>query len=520
MATVEELEDTKYFPPLLKLGVKHRADTVVTTHVDGVAYFGAIADVLKTMGGPGDRLYITSWNLEPTLRPLAGESDLTERLLSLAAAGADVRLIVAVPRYSLGPQGQSPISPDYWRTQRMKLGIADVARVNIASVRALRSTPRNGPPPLEKRVLVDWGGGNDSRHEKCTIAYSATTGELHTFVGGLDFQPDRFADERHLGAPAVNWWHDGGIQLQGGAADAVLDNFWTRWVETETLPARRYWFGGIAELFNPAVEPKPPQLKPPTSPLPGSTPAGSHSDAGVRIWRSYASLRVEEVLRDGGRLPWHTLPPTGVVEVSAGLVSAIDAAKRFIYVEDQTLNPSLPARVYNHHQVLFPVIAAACATDVKVIFVTQGYPGPGALAPWFDATPDMSTEIHALILDDLTVAQRRNFALFYLRDTKVHSKLVLVDDEFVSIGSANLWDRSQDGTESEVTAAVVHPGGSASLVADLRVQLWREHLRTSPTPAADAKLRDLGVSLGYFRTHWGTGTSGDIPNSALVEMPQ
>src|SRR5262249_11886581 len=154
----------------------------------------------------------------------------------------------------------------------------------------------------------------------------------------------------------------------------------------------------------------------------------------------YARFRVEEVLRDGGRLPWHTLPSAGVREVRDGLVSAISAAKRFIYVEDQTLNPSdVAVALYTHHEELYEFVSAACSNDVRVVFVTQGY-DPAVPLRSTDAPPGMSSEIRLWILQSLTAAQRRNFALFYLRDTKVHTKLVLVDDEFVSIGSANFWD--------------------------------------------------------------------------------
>jgi phosphatidylserine/phosphatidylglycerophosphate/cardiolipin synthase-like enzyme len=487
---------------------------VVTTHVDGAAYFGAIANVLDTMRGPGDRLYITSWNLDlaTRLRAGAGEPDLAERLLSLAEAGADIRLIVAVPRYAPSPFNKPVLRMDFWRWPFSVL-LGKIPATNVNSVRTLRGSSPTGPSPLANRVLMDWGGGFDSRHEKATIAYSAATGELQAFVGGIDYVPKVSTSERHAGAPQENYWHDAGVQLQGGAAEAVLDNFWTRWDETATLPARTYGHGGVEEPFNPAVEPKPEQLIPPQSRQPANLSAGSHADAGVRIWRSYGPLRVT-ALGDSLQLAWHTLPG-GISEVSTGLTVAIDAARRYIYVEDQTLNPSLLARAYNQHSVLFPAISAAAARGVKVVFVTQGFGFPGARG---NATPGMSSEIQALILGKLTAAQRQNFAVYYVKDTWVHSKLVLVDDEFVSIGSANFWDRSLAGDESEVNAAIVHPGGPASLVADLRVRLWREHLRVPQTDSADASLRDLDVSLGYFRRTWGTGTVSDIPDSALQEM--
>jgi phosphatidylserine/phosphatidylglycerophosphate/cardiolipin synthase-like enzyme len=520
LAEIAQLEDTKYFPPGVAMGARHRADTVVTPYVDGSAYFGAIADVLDGLGGPDDRLYITSWRMNTAmrLRPGPGEPDLGDRLVDLVAKRVDVRAIVAIPRYSLGtswgPLTWNPATwdPELWREvvaffSPLKATVQD----NIASVRRLR----DAGPPLSRRVLVDWGGGFDSRHEKCTIAYSSTTRILHAFVGGLDYATDRFAAEGHPGTPAVHFWHDLGVHLQGGAAEEVLANFWTRYDETATLPPRRYWYGGI-NRFNGDIDPKPAALKPTPGPLPANPPAGSHVDTGVRIWRSYGPLRVTGSLGDGLDLPWQTLPPTGVPEVTVGMSAAILAAQRFIYVEDQGVNPSQLAILYNHHRVLYPAISSACAAGVKVIFVTQGFSPEGIGTS--DATPNTSEEIWEWIVADLPPGQQRNFVLFYRRDTKVHSKLMIVDDELVTLGSANLWDRSQLGHESEVHAAIVHPGGSSSLVADLRVRLWREHLRPPGGAADDPKLRDLDISLGYFRDTWGSGKRTDIPGSTLEEM--
>ncbi|MEV0406069.1 phospholipase D-like domain-containing protein, partial [Actinoallomurus sp. NPDC050550] len=514
-AAIEELEG-RYFPPGMSLGVPHRADTAVTPHIDGASYFAAIADVLDTLGQPGDRLYITSWylHLATRLRHRAGEPNLGERLIALAEAGVDVRVVVAIPRHSLSPFEKPFPQQDFWRWPIAK-GLSIYSNTNLNSVRTLRGAHRDGRAVLANRVLIDWGGAFDSRHEKSTVAYHAATGQLHAFVGGMDYAPNRLGAEEHSGAPNHNYWHDLGVQLVGGAAEEVLSNFWTRWDETATLPNRTYWHERTQEPYNPAIEPTPHQLTPPRSAEPTRSSADSHVDAGIRVWRSYAKHRVSP-LTDSLRLPWATLPPEGVSEIADGITGAIGAAERYVYVEDQTLNPSSLTQIYSHHDFIFPAVARALARGVKVVFVTQGFPGRDQPSP--DATPNISSEINALILDGLSAEQRQNFALFVLTDTKIHSKLVLVDDEFASIGSANFWDRSMRGNESEVTAAIVHPGGPGSLVADLRVRLWREHLRMPDTASTDANLRNLEVGLGYFRRTWGSGTAAEIPDTALEEI--
>jgi phosphatidylserine/phosphatidylglycerophosphate/cardiolipin synthase-like enzyme len=516
MATLHELED-EYFPGA-ELGDPHSQDTRLTPHVDGQPYFGAIADLLDTLTGQGDRVYITSWNLESTvkLRGGAGEPTLAQRLVTLAASKADVRLVVAVPRYSLGRQGAPLWDPDGWGQAAFSLGIGPYARQNIASVHALRAMPPTGggPPPLENRVLVDWGGGNDSRHEKCTIVYSADTGHLHAFVGGIDYEPRRFCTPGHNLAPAGNWWHDMGVHLEGGAAASALSNFWTRWDETATLPAgRRYWYDGRSRVFNPSIAAKPAQLAP-AAPAPAPpAPGGSYDDTSIRIWRSYDTVRVR-TLTFSENVPWATLPATGVHEVARGLANAIDKAETYVYVEDQGINPNRFAAAYSRYDKLYPVLADACRRGVKVILVSQGYSGETGLL--VGANLSYSQLLYDDVYQQLTATQQENLAVFYVRDVKVHSKLMLVDDEFLSVGSANFWDRSQLGTESELHVAVVHPGEENSFVADVRVQLWREHLRLTAGPVVDGTLRDLSQSLGCFRDSWGTGVPA--PNSAFVEV--
>lgn len=512
--TLSGLEQ-KYFAVGGFLGTPHSADTVVTPHVDGESYFAAIADVLDTCKGSGDRIYIASWWLEPaiSLRTTPGAKGLDTILIDLADAGADVRVIAAAPRFSVGTEGLSPANVAFWVAKVASVaGLAKFPQINVRAVRKLRATLRAAKMPLEGRVLLDWGGRADARHEKSTVIYSATTGQLHAFVGGIDFGKVQLADELHATGP----WHDVGVQLHGGAASAVLGNFRTRWTETVTLPRQRYMLDGIAEEFNPTIESAPPGPAPAALPaLPASVPAGSYLGSSVRVLRSYEGIRAFSPWLDEKNIPWDTLPAQGIGEILTAIKNAIDKAQNYVYVEDQTINPSALTRLYETHKLLYPSISAACARGVKVIFVTQGIAGPGAPVT---ANLSMSPEIADLILDPLSTAERGNFALHYVKGTKVHSKLVIVDDEFVSIGSANFWDRSMVGTESELNAMIVHPGGYGSLAADLRVRIWRGHLRVSQSPSVDAELRDLAKSLGLFRSAWGTGITFPHPNSALVAV--
>jgi phosphatidylserine/phosphatidylglycerophosphate/cardiolipin synthase-like enzyme len=89
--------------------------------------------------------------------------------------------------------------------------------------------------------------------------------------------------------------------------------------------------------------------------------------------------------------------------------------------------------------------------------------------------------------------------MYRVDNLTVHTKLMLVDDVFASIGSANFFSRSMVGTDSEITTTLVTTGQQ---VRDLRVTLWAEHLRTTLSDELTPMLADLDTALGIWRTQW------------------
>jgi phosphatidylserine/phosphatidylglycerophosphate/cardiolipin synthase-like enzyme len=75
----------------------------------------------------------------------------------------------------------------------------------------------------------------------------------------------------------------------------------------------------------------------------------------------------------------------------------------------------------------------------------------------------------------------------------------LIDDAFANIGSANIFSRSMMGTDSELSAAVAT---TTTLVRDLRVAVWGEHLRAPLKVELTSALEDLDLALGIWRTSW------------------
>jgi hypothetical protein len=523
--TLADLE-AKYFIPAFG-GPRHSGDVVVTPHVDGEAYFGAIADALDKCLGPGDKIYIASWLFSPEidLRSRAGMTgpgpSLGKILFDKASRGADVRIVVGTPMWSSGTEGLNPVEDQFWMNKLVKFlgeGIDDIVENNIVGVLSLRQTGNGSQYPFAGKVLMDWSGIDpDPRHEKTTIIYSAATKELRAFVGGIDYDPGRISNPLHAarlgdGSPT---WHDAGIEIYGSAAASVLDNFITRWIETATLPPRRYKLAladgtKIDEEFNPLVEPSLP-----SRPTNAEHPPAASGRPSVCILRSYEGHRAITRWRRNKVLNWHTLPGP-VLEIRDVLRQAIANAGRYIYVEDQTLNsPAGWKADWFKHDELYPLISAACARGVKVIFVCHD-------AITSNGNPTMSWEIRQKIIAPLLTSEMsRNFGLYWIEGVRLHSKIVIVDDEFASIGSANFWDRSMYGFENELNAAFVHTGGESSQAADLRVRLWLEHLRIpgGSNVTAQAEIRDLGTGLGVFRSDWALSSpSFSCPASVLREI--
>ena len=314
----------RYFIPAFG-GPRHSGDVVVIAHVDGEAYFAAIADALDKCVGPGDKIYIASWAFAPDFhlrdvedpsKPKAGGTTLGALLVDKAALDVDVRIILGAPYFSSGREGLYPIDREWWIRAKLENIFSEwFTQGNIREARRLRSSTRGTAKPLEGRVLLDWGGSTgDSRHEKTTVVYSHSTRELRAFVGGIEFRPGRISNPLHDSVPGVDGkesWHDIGVELFGSAADSVLDNFITRWIEADTLPATMYMLDGVPDLYNNWTAGSPSKPSSPLHPAPLSAPNGETS---VCILRSYEAIRANLPF-SGKTIPWNTLPAVVISEI-------------------------------------------------------------------------------------------------------------------------------------------------------------------------------------------------------------
>jgi phosphatidylserine/phosphatidylglycerophosphate/cardiolipin synthase-like enzyme len=253
-------------------------------------------------------------------------------------------------------------------------------------------------------------------HEKLVIV----DGEV-AFVGGIDMTSlagDRFDSAPHRVRGGIGW-HDVGTRLRGPAVADVAAHFVARWgaVTGEHLP----------------VPPPPPS-------------AGS---ATVQVVRT-----VPEKVYD--------FLPHGHFRILEAYMRALRGARSFVYLENQFLwSPEIV-------RVLADKLRNPPSDDFRLVVLLPAHPNDGG----------DDTRGQLAVLVDADDGAGRFLATTVLARTGevtgplyVHAKVGIVDDEWLTVGSANLNEHSLFN-DSEMNVVVCDP----ALARDTRLRLWAEHL--------------------------------------------
>jgi phosphatidylserine/phosphatidylglycerophosphate/cardiolipin synthase-like enzyme len=483
-----------YFPPVGKDAAAFSRASTFEPLIDGDAYFAAVRAAIDTLSDHRDACYIAGWSLSDGFKFEDG-IELGYLLAAKAAAGVDVRVIVWANSMVLDVIKQlgDTYVGELLATKTPAGPFAEIVYQNVKAAERLRLY---GNSELAGRVLLDWSGNRlSSHHMKFTVV--AHGDDLVGFIG-VDYRQDRMGTPMHRGEPRT---HEVGVRVTGAAAASTLATFETRWTEAATLSEATYKIGKT----EPERQYNPPPLAEGNLPFP--FPVQASVDTSVQVVRSFPDSKEYKPWTSNTR--WASLPEDGVHEIRSTFRRALEAARRYIYIEDQA---------FDAIESLFPWLVGACERGVKVIALI---PGRGDPAEGGQAVPrELSPEVQKGIVDKLSDTDRTNLAVWQLAGIFVHSKVILIDDEFASIGSANCMDRSMQSTsmgdDSELSVAAVSTG---TLVSDLRVALWAEHLRVSARKAL-AQIRDLDCSLEFWRPGWGTGAGFTFPhkNTQLVSV--
>jgi phosphatidylserine/phosphatidylglycerophosphate/cardiolipin synthase-like enzyme len=193
-----------------------------------------------------------------------------------------------------------------------------------------------------------------------------------------------------------------------------------------------------------------------------------------------------------------------VREIEALYLDIINGAQRFFYAENQ----------YFASRVLAKAIAQRLAEDDPPEFVIVN---PKSGRGWLD--DEAMSPARAELFDLVQSADRRRRFRIYTpvtdggEDIYVHSKITIVDDRWLRVGSANLNNRSL-GFDSEcdllVDAALPGNAGAAETIAGLRADLLSEHLGASVDSVA-GRLAETGSLIRAIESYSGGRGRGLIP---------
>jgi|GEM_PF-922637 phosphatidylserine/phosphatidylglycerophosphate/cardiolipin synthase-like enzyme len=229
----------------------------------------------------------------------------------------------------------------------------------------------------------------------------------------------------------------------------------------------------------------------------------------------------------------------GEFTIWAAYLKAIQNAEEFIYLEDQFFIPfGYPPRCEKpprdvakgylkkphwkewtdteQKASLFYQIGKRLKDGVDVIILTnEGYGGSSMLAGSpgpLDAAGKYLRSIGADYLQKIADEDGSgDFMIGVLMNEAVHSKLLIVDDIYASVGSANINRRSHMH-DTELQVGLVDAQGE--LVPSLRAEIWAKHMIVN-VPS----LMDISIALPAFKDTLRNNAAnlGMVPPSAITD---
>ncbi|HEY6760597.1 MAG TPA: phosphatidylserine/phosphatidylglycerophosphate/cardiolipin synthase family protein [Baekduia sp.] len=302
-------------------------------------------------------------------------------------------------------------------------------------------------------------------HEKTLVIDDAVA-----FVNGIDMTDqggDRYDTSDHPARRKLGW-HDVGTRIEGPAVQDVADHFIMRWREVSG------------------------EQLPPTTPAP---PVAAEHASTVQVVRTVAEDMYDAL-------------PHGDFRILESYVRALRSAKDYIYLENQFLwSPEIVEILVDKLRrppspgfrlvVLLPARANNGQDDTR-----------GQLGVLAEADDHGNPHFLATTLRSRTGS--RDDALY------VHAKVGIVDDRWLTIGSANLNAHSLlNDTEMNIVT------DDAVLARATRERLWAEHLEQpldalqdrSPQQLVDELWRPIAME------QLGRRDAGERPTHRLLALP-
>jgi phosphatidylserine/phosphatidylglycerophosphate/cardiolipin synthase-like enzyme len=439
--------------------------------VDGEAALSQIADTIE---GARSHVHVAGWHLEPNFelrRAGGGGGDGPAKAANLRELLAELAERVEVKVLAWAGAPLPVFTPSRAEVRRTREQL--VAGTRIACALDQRERPMH------------------CHHEKLVIVDDEVA-----FVGGIDLTSlggDRYDSSEHPLRPKLGW-HDVATRLRGPAVADVAEHFRARWREVAGDGAA----AGAVPGQPGAVQGQP-------GVVPGQRDAVP-AQRDVMPGQPGAGRRVElQVVR--------TVPeriygfaPRGEFRILEAYTRALRSAQRLVYLESQFLwSPQivdiLAAKLREPPDERFRVVVLLPAKPNNGADTTRGQ--LGVLA----AADDGGKRFLAATVSSRTNGERGPLY--------VHAKVGIVDDRWLTIGSANLNDHSLfNDTEMNVVVC------DETLARETRLRLWSEHLELAvdevagePSRVVDELWRPIAVEQLRRRER------GEPATHRLTELP-
>jgi cardiolipin synthase A/B len=310
-------------------------------------------------------------------------------------------------------------------------------------------------------VKIRWDRAHPGfcQHQKSWLIDAGAENET-AFVGGINLNPHSIVAPGHNGEGHN---HDVYIELAGPATVDVHHNFVQRWNEaSERLAEDGRWGAG----------------------------SGTNLQFPVRVppHRGTAVVQIQRTMRQGRYFDTQATPEGQSFEIAWGEQSnfdqycaAINAARRSIYIENQAVD--VPEIV--------DCLKRALQRGVELVLLMPAER---------DVSLQISPERLAFLEARAQLGTYKNFMLAGIagigadgrrKSIYVHAKLMLIDDEWATVGSCNLHRFSLFGN-GEMNVAFSDP----AIVRSLRCELFCEHLNHNTSGMDDRSAVHLFRKIG------------------------
>jgi cardiolipin synthase len=391
--------------------------------IDGEPAFRRICDAIEAARSS---VWVTVTFMWPKFEMPDGRGSALDVLDRAAKRGIDVRVIFWRPDAETASLKRNA----FWGAPEH----LDFLRARDCRIRARWDRAHPGFCQHQKTWLIDAGEDTET-----------------SFVGGINLNPHSMVAPGHNGEGQN---HDAYIELSGPSVADIHHNFVQRWNEASERQADdgRWGAGSEASL-----------------PFPDAIPS-KRGTAQVQIQRTTHYGRYSD-----GRAP----PGGHPFDIASGeranfdqYLAAIQSARRTIYMENQ----------YVEVTEIVESLHDALRRGVEVVLLMPATPDVSPSA--YDAP-----ERRAFFEARAALGRYGNFTLAGIaglgtdgsrKPVYVHSKLMLIDDSWATVGSCNLHRFSLFGN-GELNAAIASP----DTVRAFRVALFEEHIATNTSPLDD-----------------------------------